>query len=576
MSESIKKQEAQDVSQARSVAVAVIKCGDGRCLIPSLEDGRRLTADTLASYFEVTRWGSEEVALRSVSTRKFVSADLRGGVFVGADEIGPSEMFTLVEPEPGKTAFLLPDGKNYLSVGSGSGDGVGVSSAPIGANELFAMAYLTGRPPVTESSGCCCGPQAAISEEDEPSVVWNDETHKLAVETGVHVLINMANPTPEAQEFKRTWNGNFWGPLFRGLHDADYKDPWYAGGIYKDHFYDPATERNYLGELSSALTECRRWFNLSVHSGRRGYRLPPGQPKNEAYARAGYYLGLALHFFTDLTQPMHAANFIYLPVVQPQHKIFEDYTESVRDRYLTNPAPITPADLQFPAGVDAIGQMIYQLSVYSKQVFNERVLPIIRSGGRFDGGPQVDAILNATLRKSPTPIARYLAYWAHRVVQEPTIVPSHWYEFVEPTRGELVGLDGGLFKRTNVRDDRTMFFFLFNEDGTWSIACKGFLRNLMFVHGNGSIGEHNAGTIIKETRFRFLRDGDKMWIYEPTRDEVLGVGSTGNLVRWNPCEPWAQLFKPLPVRPITEAEKAQIKEVWRPNFQRFTWWGGEP
>jgi len=102
----------------------------------------------------------------------------------------------------------------------------------------------------------------------------------------------------------------------QGLFDADYKAPYHggwgdlkvgaseteialAGATWVSHFYDPSTNTNYVG-LSSPTA---RTETLS-HGATARSRLATGDIKGGCYE-----LGLALHYFTDITQPMHAVNF---------------------------------------------------------------------------------------------------------------------------------------------------------------------------------------------------------------------------------------------------------------------------
>lgn len=70
----------------------------------------------------------------------------------------------------------------------------------------------------------------------------------------------------------------------------------------------------------------------------------------EAYAHgdlhaAGYTLGLSLHYLTDLTQPMHAANFTWLHSwYGGYHTAFEDYAKSMLD-HLSLPEKYVPLPL---------------------------------------------------------------------------------------------------------------------------------------------------------------------------------------------------------------------------------------
>ncbi len=109
---------------------------------------------------------------------------------------------------------------------------------------------------------------------------------------------------------------------------------------YKSHFYNPNTGVNWMGESSpTAPTQGGLYFEQA----------------REAYlagdlAGAGYHLGLSLHYLTDLTQPMHAANYTWLNSwLWGYHTGFEgymlDYQRSLHPpTEYTAGASVVPAD----------------------------------------------------------------------------------------------------------------------------------------------------------------------------------------------------------------------------------------
>lgn len=67
-------------------------------------------------------------------------------------------------------------------------------------------------------------------------------------------------------------------------------------GAYKYHFYNPVTQRNFMGEKNSALLKCLNHFNEAVGYYKKGN-------KNMAYQE----LGRSIHFMEDLNTPVHTA-----------------------------------------------------------------------------------------------------------------------------------------------------------------------------------------------------------------------------------------------------------------------------
>jgi len=132
---------------------------------------------------------------------------------------------------------------------------------------------------------------------------------------------------------------SFHDNLCQGLSDADHKapynDPLFPSGTiptWKSHFYDPDTRTNWLGEASPT----------AVTSGSLYYYLSRDTYTSGDMEQAGYYLGLALHYLTDLTQPMHAANFTWLDSRRfGYHTDFENYARNVRRR-ISPPVKYTP------------------------------------------------------------------------------------------------------------------------------------------------------------------------------------------------------------------------------------------
>ena len=122
--------------------------------------------------------------------------------------------------------------------------------------------------------------------------------------------------------------GPFRQGLCQGLYDADflsaYNNPnWLGQPTWKSHFYDASTGQNYMGETTpTALSNGVSFIQQSLTVLQQG--------PDELY-KGGYLLGLALHYFTDLTQPMHAANYTYLSSFPfGYHTDFELYAMSVQ------------------------------------------------------------------------------------------------------------------------------------------------------------------------------------------------------------------------------------------------------
>ncbi len=174
-------------------------------------------------------------------------------------------------------------------------------------------------------------------EIDDPTPYWatnsvGDEagsTHLWIVDRATDVLGQHSEGTRA-----RTWllNSTCKARWQQGLYDADYRAKynggWFdltptsstatiglSGATWASHFYDPATGKNYKGQTSpTAKTEAL------AHSTSARALLAKGDVSNGCYE-----LGLALHFFTDLTQPMHASNYTATNVPTSLHTHVEEY-----------------------------------------------------------------------------------------------------------------------------------------------------------------------------------------------------------------------------------------------------------
>ncbi|NJP11930.1 MAG: hypothetical protein HC866_22695 [Leptolyngbyaceae cyanobacterium RU_5_1] len=138
----------------------------------------------------------------------------------------------------------------------------------------------------------------------------------------------------------------FHNALCQGIWDADEKAPYNGPEVpaigqptYLHHFYDPDTHRNYLGYKSpTAYTEAVAYFHESIRFW-----------SAHNFQDAGYFLGLALHFFTDVTQPMHSSNYINGPNYDGlsfNHKNFEEFANTLIGDYIWNGSqpPLYPLD----------------------------------------------------------------------------------------------------------------------------------------------------------------------------------------------------------------------------------------
>jgi hypothetical protein len=203
--------------------------------------------------------------------------------------------------------------------------------------------------------------------------VWDEtkSTHLYIVNRGAELVGTCANPA--FQDFVnqqiqpmtgKAQAGQFRTGLCQGLYDADflpaYNNPNFVGqATWKSHFYDSSTGTNYMGEKQpTALTNGATFLQESVNL----------LHTSDLY-HAGYNLGLALHYFTDLTQPMHAANYTYLDSLPfGYHTDFEGYAMSMQAKV------VQPIVTGFqPGSVTDVGQLYQQTSAHFKTAYFDTI-----------------------------------------------------------------------------------------------------------------------------------------------------------------------------------------------------------
>ncbi len=103
------------------------------------------------------------------------------------------------------------------------------------------------------------------------------------------------------------------------LPDKDENENIFAG-----HFYDPNTQKNYIGKTdNTARTNATKHYNSAVH-----------YAKNGNMQSAYEYIGRCLHYLQDACEPHHASNIISLGYTS--HSVFESKDNSNIDKYFKN------------------------------------------------------------------------------------------------------------------------------------------------------------------------------------------------------------------------------------------------
>ncbi len=142
---------------------------------------------------------------------------------------------------------------------------------------------------------------------------FNGDTHRYVTERGLALI-------SEISEYKGNLSSDD-KKYFDVISDYSLKpDEDEIEGGYKFHFYNPATETNFMGEKNSALIKCNTHYNNALDYYRKGN-------KNLAFQE----LGRAIHFMEDMNTPVHVGYNLPTDAVfkLPLHVKFEKVCDSV-------------------------------------------------------------------------------------------------------------------------------------------------------------------------------------------------------------------------------------------------------
>jgi phospholipase C len=124
-----------------------------------------------------------------------------------------------------------------------------------------------------------------------------------------------------------------------------------SGATWKRHFFDADTGLNYKGEAEPTTYSETLGRLDAAHT-----KLASDRPG------ACRELGLALHFLTDLTQTMHAANFTALSRPMRLHANVETWAMEIQEEFRI-------ADWSGPPATHDIGAFVFETARGSKQMW---------------------------------------------------------------------------------------------------------------------------------------------------------------------------------------------------------------
>lgn len=148
---------------------------------------------------------------------------------------------------------------------------------------------------------------------------FNSETHLYTTQQGMSIISNTFED--EITEF---YDEKSQADIFTYCVQPDFDE---NTGVFKWHFYSPATQKNFIGEKTSALTKFITHYNDAINN----YRL-------NHVSRTWEELGRALHFIEDINTPVHSNAQILIDATfqVPMHKSFENLCVKVQEQHVAN------------------------------------------------------------------------------------------------------------------------------------------------------------------------------------------------------------------------------------------------
>lgn len=230
-------------------------------------------------------------------------------------------------------------------------------------------------------------------------------THLWIVNHAVTILGKHQSLPRAAKAYARLTNSTCRSSWQAGLQDADDKVSYNNWWTWKSHFYDPSTGTNWTGGTDTAYKRALNYLASAKT------KLAKNDVKGGCYD-----LGLALHYATDITQPMHAANFPATDRPLNLHSHLEDRATVVQNNFVVNDWTGTPT-----ATVDTVLNNTAWASnglwtamwnalgnAYEVKCNDDMDDEITDKTGCWEGDAGVDAQIGAALRAAQSSTAQFL------------------------------------------------------------------------------------------------------------------------------------------------------------------------
>lgn len=191
--------------------------------------------------------------------------------------------------------------------------------------------------------------------------------------------------------------------LERGIHHADWLCLCNTFYLYGNHYYDPDTGKSFIP------TKTAKDMGINFFK-KAGVMFKKGKLK-----KAFFYLGLSLHYVTDITQPMHVALFTDWNLSMPfYHNQFEEYAAKIQNQFsIKGQTNLTtesndPEVLLYVAAKKAKEQHTH---IVNKKIRNCYLLGFINKHYRHRWKEQVTTVIGNQLVEAQILTAQFIHLW---------------------------------------------------------------------------------------------------------------------------------------------------------------------
>lgn len=148
---------------------------------------------------------------------------------------------------------------------------------------------------------------------------FSGKTHQYTTQRGIEILDSVLG-----EKYKEFYLDKDREQILKYCTKPDEDE---TDGAFKYHFYNPATEKNFMGEDDSALARCKNHYQNAINLF-----------NNDCRENAFEELGRSLHFLEDLNTPVHTNNqsFVDTTYNVSFHVSFENKCKDIQSRVVSS------------------------------------------------------------------------------------------------------------------------------------------------------------------------------------------------------------------------------------------------